>query len=160
MAEVVKTGLLAGREVWALPEREMIRACAAYKAGVVLSDPYETEGRRAWLNLGHTFAHALEAGSGYRVSHGDAVALGLLAALRLSGRPTDVVEEILRPQPVAADLDVAWSALKRDKKGGGRLRSPGGARQAVHHGGPRGRRPRRPRRARAASRLAGCRSPS
>ncbi|MGH3114257.1 MAG: 3-dehydroquinate synthase, partial [Gaiellaceae bacterium] len=119
MAEVVKTGLLAGREVWALPEEEMIRACAAYKAGVVLSDPYETEGRRAVLNLGHTFAHALEAGSGYRVPHGEAVALGLLAALRLSGLPTDAVEEVLRPEPVEADLDTAWAALGRDKKGRG-----------------------------------------
>jgi shikimate kinase / 3-dehydroquinate synthase len=119
LAEVVKTGLLAGRELWALPEEEMIRACAAYKAGVVLSDPYETEGRRTWLNLGHTFAHALEAGSGYRVSHGEAVALGLLAALRLSGLPTEAVEEVLRPEPVEADLDAAWAALKRDKKGEG-----------------------------------------
>jgi shikimate kinase / 3-dehydroquinate synthase len=119
MAEVVKTGLLAGRELWALPEVEMIRACAAYKAGVVLSDPYETEGRRAVLNLGHTFAHALEAGSDYRVSHGEAVALGLLAALRLSGLPTGAVEEVLRPEPVAADLDAAWAALERDKKGRG-----------------------------------------
>ena len=119
MAEVVKTGLLAGRELWALSEEEMIRACAAYKAGVVLSDPYETEGRRAVLNLGHTFAHALEAGSDYRVSHGEAVALGLLAALRLSGLPTDAVEEVLRPEPVAADLDAAWAALERDKKGPG-----------------------------------------
>ena len=119
MAEVVKTGLLAGHDVWKLKEADMIRACAAYKAGVVLSDPYETEGRRAWLNLGHTFAHALEAGSGYRVSHGEAVALGVLAALRLSGQPTDAVEEILRPEPVEADLDVAWAALKRDKKGEG-----------------------------------------
>jgi shikimate kinase / 3-dehydroquinate synthase len=119
MAEVVKTGLLAGRELWTLPEEEMIRACAAYKAGVVLSDPYETEGRRAVLNLGHTFAHALEAGSDYRVSHGEAVALGLLAALRLSGLPTDAVEEVLRPEPVAADLDAAWAALERDKKGPG-----------------------------------------
>ena len=119
MAEVVKTGLLAGREVWELPEEEMIGACVAYKAGVVLSDPYEREGRRAWLNLGHTFAHALEAGSGYRVSHGEAVALGLLAALRLSGQPTDAVEEILSPEPVQADADAAWAALKRDKKGEG-----------------------------------------
>jgi shikimate kinase/3-dehydroquinate synthase len=119
MAEVVKTGLLAGRPVWELPEEEMIRACAAYKAGVVLSDPYETEGRRARLNLGHTFAHALEAGSGYRVSHGEAVALGLLAALRLSGQPTDAVEEVLRPEPVAVDLDAALAALERDKKGKG-----------------------------------------
>ena len=119
MSEVVKTGLLAGYDVWKLSEVEMIRACAAYKAGVVLSDPYETEGRRAWLNLGHTFAHALEAGSAYRISHGEAVALGLLAALRLSGQPTDAVEEILRPEPVEADLDTAWAALKRDKKGEG-----------------------------------------
>jgi shikimate kinase/3-dehydroquinate synthase len=119
MAEVVKTGLLAGREVWKQPEEEMIRACASYKAGVVLSDPYETEGRRAVLNLGHTFAHALEAGSGYRVSHGEAVALGLLAALRLSGLPTEAVEDVLSPEPVEADLDAGWAALKRDKKGEG-----------------------------------------
>ena len=119
MAEVVKTGLLAGREVWSLPEEEMIRTCAAFKAGVVLSDPYEREGRRAILNLGHTFAHALEAGSGYRVRHGDAVALGLLAALRLSGQSTDVVEELLSPRPVVANPDAAWAALKRDKKGEG-----------------------------------------
>jgi shikimate kinase/3-dehydroquinate synthase len=118
MAEVVKTGLLAGREVWALPEDEMIRACAAFKCAVVISDPYE-QGRRRILNLGHTFAHALETGSGYTVRHGDAVALGLLAALRLSGQPTDVVEEVLQPQPVPADPDAAWAALKRDKKGEG-----------------------------------------
>jgi len=119
MAEVVKTGLLGGEDVWALPEEEMIRACAAFKAGVVLSDPYEREGRRTILNLGHTFAHALETGSGYRVSHGEAVALGLLAALRLSAQSTDVVEEVLRPQPVQADPDAAWAAMKRDKKGAG-----------------------------------------
>ncbi|HEX2044045.1 MAG TPA: bifunctional shikimate kinase/3-dehydroquinate synthase [Gaiellaceae bacterium] len=119
MAEVVKTGLLAGRELWDLPDEEMIRACAAYKAGVVLSDPRETEGRRAVLNLGHTFAHALEAGSGYEVSHGRAVALGLLAALRLSGLPTGVVEEVLRPEPVRADPAAARAALARDKKGEG-----------------------------------------
>jgi 3-dehydroquinate synthetase/shikimate kinase len=118
MAEVVKTGLLAGREFWRLPEEEMIRACAAFKAAVVLSDPFE-QGRRRILNLGHTFAHALETGSGYTVRHGDAVALGLLAALRLSGQPTDVVEEVLEPRPVRADPNAAWAALKRDKKGEG-----------------------------------------
>lgn len=119
MAEVVKTGLLSGREVWSLPEEDMVRACAAYKAGVVLSDPYEREGTRAILNLGHTFAHALETGTGYRIRHGQAVALGLLAALRLSGLPTDAVEDVLRPEPVEADPDAAWAALKRDKKGEG-----------------------------------------
>jgi shikimate kinase/3-dehydroquinate synthase len=117
MAEVVKTGLLAGEELWSLPDEEMIRACAAFKAAVVLSDPYEREGRRAILNLGHTFAHALEAGSAYTLRHGDAVALGLLAALRLSDRPTDVVEEVLAPEPVPVDRERAWDALLRDKKG-------------------------------------------
>jgi 3-dehydroquinate synthetase len=117
MAEVVKTGLLEGEPLWELPEEEMIRACAAFKSAVVLSDPYEREGRRAILNLGHTFAHALEAASGYELRHGDAVALGLLAALRLSGRPTDVVDEVLAPEPVRVDRDRAWDALLRDKKG-------------------------------------------
>jgi shikimate kinase / 3-dehydroquinate synthase len=115
MAEVVKTGLLAGRDVWDLPEDEMIRSCAAYKAGVCLADPYE-RGRRAILNLGHTFAHALEAASLYTVRHGDAVALGLLAALRLSGLPTDVVEAVLDPRPLHVDREHAWQALQRDKK--------------------------------------------
>jgi shikimate kinase/3-dehydroquinate synthase len=117
MAEVVKTGLLAGEELWEFPEDAMIRASAAFKSAVVLSDPYERQGRRAILNLGHTFAHALEAGTGYELRHGDAVALGLLAALRLSGRSTDVVEEVLAPRPVRADRDRAWQALLRDKKG-------------------------------------------
>jgi 3-dehydroquinate synthase len=72
---------------------------------------------REVLNLGHTFAHALEAASSYGdVTHGRAVALGLLAALRLSGLPTKAVEEVLRPQPVRVDRDRAWEALGRDKK--------------------------------------------
>ncbi len=123
MAEVVKTGLLGGNEVWNLPDEEMIRACAAFKSAVVLSDPYERGGRRTILNLGHTFAHALETASGYAVPHGEAVALGLLAALRLSGLETDVVTEVLRPAPVRVDLERAWAALERDKKAlDGRIR--------------------------------------
>jgi 3-dehydroquinate synthetase/shikimate kinase len=123
MAEVVKTGLLAGAPLWELPTPELVRRCAAYKAAVCLRDPHE-QGERAVLNLGHTFAHALEAAAGYEgVTHGRAVALGLLAALRLSGRPTDVVEQVLAPRPVRVDRDRAWSALQRDKKArGGELR--------------------------------------
>jgi 3-dehydroquinate synthetase len=118
MAEVVKTGLLAGRPLWELEDDAMIRACAAFKAAVCLGDPFD-RGRRAILNLGHTFAHALEAAAGYEeVTHGDAVALGLLAALRLSGRPTAVVEDVLNPRPVRVDRDRAWAALGRDKKRG------------------------------------------
>jgi shikimate kinase / 3-dehydroquinate synthase len=116
MSEVVKTGLLAGEPLWELPQTELVRRCAAYKAAVCLRDPYE-EGERAVLNLGHTFAHALEAAGEYRrLSHGDAVALGLLAALRLSGVDTAAVEEVLQPQPVQVNRDAAWAALARDKK--------------------------------------------
>jgi shikimate kinase/3-dehydroquinate synthase len=118
MAEVVKTGLLAGEALWELPEPELVRRCAAFKTAVCLRDPFD-HGERAMLNLGHTFAHALEAAAGYEgVTHGSAVALGLLAALRLSGRPTDVVDELLRPKPVRVDRDRAWAALGRDKKRG------------------------------------------
>jgi 3-dehydroquinate synthetase/shikimate kinase len=116
LAEVVKTGLLAGEPLWQLPTPQLVRRCAAYKAGVCLRDPLD-RGDRAVLNLGHTFAHALEAAAGYEgLTHGRAVALGLLAALRLSGRPTDVVEEVLRPTPVRVDRARAWEALQRDKK--------------------------------------------
>jgi shikimate kinase/3-dehydroquinate synthase len=118
MAEVVKTGLLAGEPLWELPQAELVRRCAAFKTAVCLRDPFD-RGERAMLNLGHTFAHALEAAAGYEgLTHGSAVALGLLAALRLSGRPTDVVDEILRPRPVRVDRERAWAALGRDKKRG------------------------------------------
>jgi 3-dehydroquinate synthetase/shikimate kinase len=116
MAEVVKTGLLAGEPLWELPTDELVRRCAAYKAAICLRDPYERD-ERAVLNLGHTFAHALEAAGDYHgPSHGEAVALGLLAALRLTGQDTSAVEEVLRPQPVRVDRDAAWAALARDKK--------------------------------------------
>jgi shikimate kinase/3-dehydroquinate synthase len=116
MAEVVKTGLLAGEALWELSDEELVRRCAAFKAAVCLRDPHE-HGERAVLNLGHTFAHALEAAAGYQgLTHGRAVALGLLAALRLSGRDTDVVEEVLRPQPARVDRERAWEAMQRDKK--------------------------------------------
>jgi 3-dehydroquinate synthetase len=117
MAEVVKTGLLVGAPLWELPLPELVRRCAAYKTAVCLRDPREA-GERAVLNLGHTFAHALEVGSSNAISHGEAVALGLLAALRLSGLrgQVDVVEHVLRPRPARADRDKAWAALKRDKK--------------------------------------------
>ena len=123
MAEVVKTGLLAGESYWELPDDELVRRCAAFKSAVCLRDPHE-RGERAMLNLGHTFAHALETAAGYEsLTHGRAVALGLLAALRLSGRDARVVEEVLRPQPARVDRDRAWQAMQRDKKSrGGELR--------------------------------------
>ena len=116
MAEVVKTGLLAGERLWELPDPELVRRCAAYKAALCLRDPHD-QGPRHALNLGHTFGHALEAASGYTVSHGHAVALGLQAALRLSGRDTAPVDETLAPERVRVDRERAWQALLRDKKG-------------------------------------------
>ena len=118
LAEVVKTGLLAAAPLWELADEELVRRAAAFKTALCLRDPYD-RGPRQVLNLGHTFAHALEAGSAGAVSHGRAVALGLLAALRLSGRPTEVVDEVLAPEPVQADPERAWEALKRDKKSTG-----------------------------------------
>jgi shikimate kinase / 3-dehydroquinate synthase len=110
-AERLKTELLAGRPLDA-------RGAAAYKCAVCLRDPHD-RGDRRWLNLGHTFGHALEAAGDFEVPHGEAVALGLLAALRLSGRDTAPVEASLDPQPVRVDRERAWEALQRDKKRAG-----------------------------------------
>ncbi|HSI97541.1 MAG TPA: bifunctional shikimate kinase/3-dehydroquinate synthase [Gaiellaceae bacterium] len=116
-AEVVKTGLLAGEPLWELPRDEQVRRCAAFKAAICLRDPLD-RGARAWLNLGHTFAHALEAASGYTLPHGRAVALGLLAAVRLSGLDDLArdMEIVLGARPVRVDRDAAWVALQQDKK--------------------------------------------
>ena len=96
-AEVVKHGLLAGGETLALaeagvvdaarPDRRLLEADVRFKAEVVARDPRETTGARAVLNFGHTVGHAIEVAGGFaRYSHGEAVALGLRAALWLSER--------------------------------------------------------------------------
>jgi shikimate kinase/3-dehydroquinate synthase len=110
-AERLKTELLAGRPL-------DVRGAAAYKAALCLRDPHD-HGPRNWLNLGHTFAHALEAAADFDLPHGEAVAIGLLAALRLSGRDTAPVVDALDPQPVRVDRERAWQALLRDKKRAG-----------------------------------------
>jgi shikimate kinase / 3-dehydroquinate synthase len=117
LAEVVKTGLLAGEPLWELHEPDQVRRCAAFKSAICLADPHD-DGARNQLNLGHTFAHALETAAGYDLPHGRAVALGLQAALRLSGNSggVEIVERVLRPQPVRVDRERAWAALARDKK--------------------------------------------
>jgi shikimate kinase/3-dehydroquinate synthase len=107
-AERIKTELLAGRPL-------DVRGAAAYKAAIVVQDPHD-RGVRNWLNLGHTFAHALEAAADFDLPHGEAVALGLLAALRLSGRDPQPVIDALDPQPVHVDRERAWQSLLRDKK--------------------------------------------
>jgi 3-dehydroquinate synthase len=91
MAEVIKHGLLADEallepEVWSRQRAtELIARAVQVKVDVVQRDPYE-RGERAHLNLGHTFAHAIERVTGYAWAHGEAVGFGLLAAAALSYR--------------------------------------------------------------------------
>ncbi|MCB9574224.1 MAG: 3-dehydroquinate synthase [Kofleriaceae bacterium] len=62
----------------------VIRRAAAYKAWIVGRDERERSGERALLNLGHTVGHAIEGASDWRLLHGECVALGLVAAARVS----------------------------------------------------------------------------
>lgn len=73
-------------ELDAVTLQEAIRMALAIKISVVEADPKERSGRRALLNLGHTFGHAIESASNYRVLHGEAVAIGMLMAAELSTR--------------------------------------------------------------------------
>jgi shikimate kinase/3-dehydroquinate synthase len=128
-AEVVKTALIAGGGLWervrtgADLDPQTVLACARVKLRVVDEDERDA-GRRQVLNLGHTVAHAIETVTGYgRYRHGEAVALGLLAALRLSDRADlrDEVEGLLasRGLPVkleGADPAAVVAATRRDKK--------------------------------------------
>jgi shikimate kinase / 3-dehydroquinate synthase len=132
--EALKTGLLAGGALWERVRSiesldpneldEIVFACARYKCEVVAADERDA-GLRAVLNLGHTVGHAIEAASGYaRYRHGEAIGLGLLAALRLSEAPDlrDEVEEILRRHGLPVELDPRigvddiLDVLQRDKK--------------------------------------------
>ena len=91
LAEIIKAGLIGdsalfdGLSAGAVPLAAAIVRAAAVKVGVVNADPYE-HGERASLNLGHTIGHGVEAASGYRLKHGQAVAIGLVAESRLAER--------------------------------------------------------------------------
>jgi shikimate kinase/3-dehydroquinate synthase len=137
--EVLKTGLLAGGALWErvrlieeLDPAELggvIFACARYKCEIVAADERDG-GLRQVLNLGHTVGHAIEAATQYRrYRHGEAVGLGLLAALRLSDAPElrGEIEAILAgkglPTRIEAEIaadpgfgDSVLDALQRDKK--------------------------------------------
>jgi shikimate kinase / 3-dehydroquinate synthase len=131
--EVLKTALIAGGALWervsASPGCEVdertIRDCARTKLEVVRADERDA-GRRQVLNLGHTVGHALETVTGYtRYRHGEAVGLGLLAALALSGAQDlrEQVRELLlaRDLPVTLDgggvgVEEIVAATARDKK--------------------------------------------
>jgi 3-dehydroquinate synthetase len=129
-AEVLKTALIAGGALWERiaggargDEPEVIAGCALAKLRIVERDERDG-GLRQLLNLGHTVAHAIEAATGYaRYRHGEAVALGLLAELRLAG--ADALREQVRELLVAhglpvdgvqADLDTLLAAAALDKK--------------------------------------------
>jgi 3-dehydroquinate synthase len=71
---------------------DLVAECAALKAAVVAADPEERTGARATLNYGHTLAHALETSGAYAVSHGEAVAVGLVFAAQLA-RGLDRVDD-------------------------------------------------------------------
>jgi shikimate kinase/3-dehydroquinate synthase len=128
--EALKTALIAGGELWervragADPtDPDLIAACVRVKLRIVALDERDA-GRRQVLNLGHTVGHAIEAATGYsRYRHGEAVGLGLLAALRLSGRPElrEEVEALLTARGLPTVLDGAEpetvaDAVTYDKK--------------------------------------------
>jgi shikimate kinase/3-dehydroquinate synthase len=129
---VIKTGLIAGGELWrrvrgreALrPDRDLVLACARVKLRIVARDERDA-GERQVLNLGHTVGHAIETVTEYRrYRHGEAVGLGLLAALTLSGRPELRYEvgELLAGHGLPTTLDAGIdrtavaAAVQRDKK--------------------------------------------
>ena len=152
-AEVVKYGLIGDPPFFGWceqhgaallagdPEARLhaISTCVATKAEIVAQDERETKGRRALLNLGHTFGHALEAEAGFsdRLLHGEAVAVGLALAFRFSaGRGLCALEEAdrvtahlrsvglpasLGELPFPADPASLVRHMARDKKNAGGL---------------------------------------
>lgn len=97
-AEVIKYGMIADLSLIELLEEhleqcnqdfmiDVIRRCASIKQAIVAEDERDTTGRRASLNYGHTFGHAIEAATGYgRFTHGEAIAMGMCCAAEISAR--------------------------------------------------------------------------
>lgn len=132
MAEVVKHGLIArpallNPDLWHLEvAEELVRQAVQVKIDVVEVDPFE-RGIRAHLNLGHTFGHAIEKATDYAVPHGEAVAIGIVKAARLSRNlgfiGDGLVERILKimwrlelPTDIALDPERWHAAMATDKK--------------------------------------------
>ena len=137
LAEIVKAGIIGDKALFEeLATRgpasltAMIADAVRVKARIVERDPFEM-GDRAWLNLGHTFGHALELISDYTLRHGEAVALGMVAAAEMSvglgycdaALPSLVRETLVRldlPTRNAFDPAAALAAMGTDKKRRGR----------------------------------------
>lgn len=143
LGEVVKYGMIQDEDffgfledhVFELKQRdsetlcEVVSRCCQLKADVVEADERETSGRRAILNYGHTFAHALEAASGYgELLHGEAVAIGMACAARLAESMDRIDSSVTARQhallqavglPVAVprlDIDQLLGLMMNDKK--------------------------------------------
>jgi 3-dehydroquinate synthase len=127
-----RRGLIAARDLKTL--EEVVGRSCQYKARIGAGAEREG-GRRAFLNLGHTFAHAIEAEGGFRLyTHGEAVAVGLLGALALSeefaGLEKSVKQKVSAllsafglPLAAEVDLEKTFAALWHDKKAlNGKLR--------------------------------------
>ena len=133
LAEVAKAGIIGSPELFARLEDGLkdlswiIREAVAVKVDVVEADPYE-RGRRVVLNLGHTFAHAFERLSHYQLRHGEAVAMGTVAAGRLavdlghcqpavSQRISSLFDHLgLSITLPNYDPEAVWDAMTSDKK--------------------------------------------
>jgi len=148
VAEVIKTAAIGDAPLFAeLEERldrllalerevvvPVIAACVRYKARVVAEDEREVSGGRAVLNFGHTLGHAIEALTGYEeLLHGEAVAIGMVAAARVSvalgrcrpetaGRLDRLLKRAGLPTDIPSGLTPAALALavRSDKKSAGR----------------------------------------
>lgn len=108
LAEALKMAVCLDARVWAKWSRrapgtiELVKTSRRLKERICAADPYELTGVRAVLNFGHTFGHVIESLSGFRVRHGEAVALGMLCALDVGrmtkvtpGKLADEVEAVL-----------------------------------------------------------------
>ena len=142
LGEVVKHGIIGDPALFELCARgwtavsadwdELVRRATAVKIAVIEEDPFE-QGRRAALNLGHTIGHAVELVSGFRLRHGEAVAIGTVLAARLSvqmglageglvGEVTAVLHNLGLPTQIPAELDrdaiVTAVGVDKKRKGG------------------------------------------
>lgn len=134
MAEVIKTAVLLGEELFELcrPDSrksdiaELVTRCVAYKGSIVAADELEQD-RRRLLNLGHTAAHAIERLSGFTIPHGRAVAAGLVIMARAaeklgwsespcSGRIADVLQQNGLPYTTGYTASELAGAALLDKK--------------------------------------------
>ena len=139
LAEIVKHGILGAPDLFRQMEGEgpanltqMIADAVRVKVDVVIEDPFE-RGRRATLNLGHTFGHAIEQVSCYRLRHGEAVAVGTVAAARMAlalnrcdaetaSRIESCLDKLGLPTSVSGlELDEVYAMMFQDKKRSGKM---------------------------------------